>query len=110
MSIAKQFYYNNLRIKHWSSKKFLDSYFNTLKFGEPYSKAFGSITHAWVVNPWRNKIKLIVFDFVIQHLKTYKTLPVGQYTFTVEWKSKNLPWLKQCLKEKQTVVFPKVQN
>ena len=53
-----------------------------------------------------NKIKLIVFDFVKQHLKVYKTLPVGEYTFTVEWRSKNIPWLKKCLKEKQVIIFP----
>jgi hypothetical protein len=104
--MAKQIYYNNLRVKYWSSTKFLGSYFNELEFSEPYSEAFGSISQAWVVNPWRNKIKLIVFDFVKQHLKAYKTLPVGEYTFTVEWKSKNLPWLKKCLKEKQVIIFP----
>ena len=106
MSMAKQIYYNNLRIRYWSSKEFLNLYFKQLEFSEPYSKAFGSISQAWVTNPWRNKIKLIVFDFVKQHLKVYKTLPVGEYTFTLEWRSKNLPWLKKCLKEKPVIIFP----
>ena len=130
MSMAKQIFYHNLRkgnkveveiynrdikpyveknnIAYWSSETFLNDYFLKCEFSEPYAKAWGSIPQAWVTTPWRNKMKKIVFKFVRGYVKKHKKLPEGELSFFVDWKNRDLHWLKHCLKKKQNVIFPKI--
>ena len=130
MSMAKQIFYHNLRkgnkveveiynrdikpyeeknnIAYWSSEVFLNDYFHKCEFSEPYAKAWGLIPQAWVTTPWRNKMKKIVFKFVRGYVKKHKKLPEGELSFLVDWKSRDLHWLKHRLKKKQNVIFPKI--
>lgn len=95
-------------LTYWSSDEFLNEYFQKLEFSEPYAKAWGSIPQTWVTNPWRRRMKVIVFEFVRGYVKNYKKLPEGQHNFLVNWENKNLHWLIKCLKADQIVTFPKL--
>jgi hypothetical protein len=51
--------------------------------------------------------KKITFKFLKSYLRKYKSLPKGEHVLTVNWKTKKPKWLRNCLQEKQTVIFPK---
>ncbi len=95
------------QLTYWSSEAFLNQYFQTLEFNEPYANAYGSAASGWVTNPWRQHIKAIIFKYVKSYLRRYKKLPQGEITFEVNWKIKKPKWLINCLKTKQIVTFPK---
>lgn len=98
------------QLAYWSSEDFLNCYFQKLDFSEPYAKAWGSIPQTWVTGPWRNRMKKIVFEFIRDFIKKYKKLPEGEFTFIVNWESKNLHWLIRCLKPEQIVTFPILES
>ncbi len=52
------------QIAYWSSEAFLNQYFQSLEFDEPYAKAYGTIALGWVTNPWRHHIRQITFKFI----------------------------------------------
>ncbi len=95
------------QLTYWSSETFLNQYFQTLEFNEPYANAYGSKARGWVTNPWRQHIRVIVFKYIKIYLGRYKKLPQGEITFEVNWKTKKPKWLINCLKTKQIVTFPK---
>ena len=95
------------QLAYWSSEAFLNQYFQSLEFDEPYAKAYGTIALGWVTNPWRQHIRQITFKFIKSYLRKYKSLPKGDHVLTVNWKTKKPKWLRNCLQEKQAVIFPK---
>lgn len=101
MSTAKQ------NLAYWSSEEFLNQYFEELEFNEPYAKTWSSISQGWVTNPWRSRMKKVLFEFIRNYVKKHKKLPKGEFTFVIDWKNKNLHWLVKCLKPNQIVTFPK---
>ncbi len=102
MSISKKD-----QIDYWLSEAFLNWYFCQLKFNEKYAKATGSIAGQWVRNPWTQKIKGIIFNFVKDYVKEHNKLPAGEHTFIVNWHAPNAKYLKEVLLKKQVVTFPR---
>ena len=103
MSISKKD-----QIAYWSSEEFLNKYFQKLEFDEPYAKATGTIALMYVKGTWQRRMKFIVFELTRNHIEAYKRLPVGQYSFLVNWRNRDAHWLIKCLRAKQTITFPKI--
>jgi hypothetical protein len=105
MSISKKD-----QLAYWSSVEFLNKYFQRLEFDDPYSKATGTIALMYVKGAWLRRMKLIVFELTKNHVEVHKRLPEGQYSFLVNWRSKDALWLIKCLRAKQIITFPKIQG
>jgi hypothetical protein len=105
MSISKKD-----QLIYWLSEEFLNQYFTQLQFNDKYAKATGSIAGQWVRNPWKKKIRGIVFKFVKGYVKKHRKLPEGAHTFNVNWDALNAKWLKQVLLKGQVVTFPKIEG
>ncbi len=95
------------QLTYWSSEVFLNQYFQTLEFNEPYANAYGSIALGWATNPWRQHIRAIIFRYIKSYLRRHKKLPQGEITFEINWKTRKPKWLINYLKTKQFVTFPK---
>jgi hypothetical protein len=96
------------QLAYWSSEEFLNKYFQKLEFDEPYAKATGTIALMYVKGTWQRRMKLIVFELTRNHLEAYKRLPVGQYSFLVNWRNRDAHWLVKCLRAKQIITFPRI--
>ena len=89
----------------WVSEDFLNKYFYQLNFNDTNSKATGSIAGQWVRNPWDNKMKEVIFNFVREYVNKKQTLPEGEHSFKLDWGS---GYLKDELLSNQIVTFPKL--